>query len=144
MVKDIIDFLKKRPRYAIWVDTKHYNHADLPIEKCKFPFSGDTVQALFKFDLVNKFNELPTFYFIDEYEEGVLLPEALNDAAKILRNSAEALPLDLKEFVFGWFESGTKEVRIDADMNNVKSEFLKLALFFEEAFEKGYAVQIVL
>jgi hypothetical protein len=57
----------------------------------ELPISVNTYWGLLNFGIVDRLAELPTEYLLGPYEEGVLSPAGLGEAARILREAAAGL-----------------------------------------------------
>jgi hypothetical protein len=80
---------------------------------------------------------------IGPHEEGELLPAALETAAGVLREAADALPLDRLEWVCGHqLAPELVEYRLVVEAEAVQSRLRELAGFFEEACGRGFGVQL--
>ena len=80
---------------------------------------------------------------IDRYEEAILLPSGLAEAAEILRDSCGTIPQEDQDVCCGsQAKPKEAEYRMIIDVQEVKKGLAALASFFEDAARKQRGVQL--
>lgn len=109
----------------------------------EFPISTNTYWGLLNFGIVDRLAELPTEYLLGPYEEGVLSPPGLKEAARILREAAAGLDEETREVKVGsQFEPERLEFWIRIDVPAFGDAVLELAEFIEAGSRRRFAVQL--
>ena len=107
------------------------------------PISVNTYWGLLHFGIVDRLAELPTEYLLGPYEEGVLSPAGLREAARILREAAAELDDETRDVkVASQFEPERLEFWIHIDVPALRDELLELAAFIEAGSRRRFAVQL--
>jgi hypothetical protein len=135
------DHANFRTGRACWVDTS----PDRPLDQiiAEFPLPANTYWGMIHLDLLDQLAHLPSNYLsIGPYEEAVLLPSGLREAADILRRVAVPLVPGSVDFrVSRRFEPTQLEYWIRLDLSALKTALNDLATFVEGAAKQGYGVQ---
>ncbi|HEY8263930.1 MAG TPA: hypothetical protein VIG26_06175 [Methyloceanibacter sp.] len=109
------------------------------------PISVNTYWGLLAFGIVDRLVELPTEYLLGPYEEGVLSPAGLKEAARILREEAEGIDEETRDAKVGsQFAPEKLEFWIHIDMPAFRDDLFELAEFIEAGSRRGFAVQLSL
>jgi len=110
----------------------------------ELPLSPAVYQALLRGPL-EEFYDLPHDGMLGDYEEGTLLPDALTDAARVLRTAADSIGPNEEEVICAYnAHPGNIDYRMKLPPEEVRSGFRELAGFMEGAREKGYGVELCL
>ncbi len=126
---------------ACWVGTSPDRSIDETFGD--LPISVNTYWGLLDFGIVDRLAELPTEYLLGPYEEGVLLPAGLGDAARILREAAAGLGEETHDAkVASQFEPERLEFWIRIEIPAFRASLLELAEFIDGASRRGFAVQL--
>lgn len=108
-----------------------------------WPISVNTYWGLLAFGIIDRLAELPTEYLLGPYEEGVLSPKGLKEAARILREAAAGLDEGTRDTKVGsQFKPERLEFWIHIDMPAFRDDLLELAEFIEAGSRRGFAVQL--
>jgi hypothetical protein len=109
----------------------------------EFPISANTYWGLLNFGIVDRLAELPGEYLLGPYEEGVLSPAGLKEAARILRETAAGLDEETRDVKVGsQFEPERLEFWIRIDVSAFRDDLLDLADFLEGGSRRRFAVQL--
>jgi len=107
------------------------------------PISVNTYWGLLDFGIVDRLAELPTEYLLGPYEEGVLSPTGLREAARILREAAAGLNKETRDVkVASQFEPERLEFWIRIDVPAFRADLVELAEFIDGASRRRFAVQL--
>jgi hypothetical protein len=109
----------------------------------ELPISVNTYWGLLDFGIVDRLAELPTEYLLGPYEEGVLSPAGLGEAARILREAAAGFDEETRDVkVASQFEPERLELWIRIDVPAFRDDLLELAEFIDGASRRRFAVQL--
>jgi hypothetical protein len=110
----------------------------------QLPLSANTYCGVFHFGIIDKLEHLPTERLpIGAYEEGVLLPAGVGEAAQILRASAAALKQETCDVkVSTRWTPERLELWMTIDVQALREALVDLATFIEEGARNGYTVQL--
>ena len=99
--------------------------------------------ALVYLGAVDELAQLPHLFILGAWEEGVILPPGLPEAAEILgRFSVSLESRELDVLVMTRVGDEPAEFRIRIDPAEVRASFRDLAAFFHKGAELGYGVQL--
>ena len=106
------------------------------------PIPVNTYWGLLHFGIVDRLAELPTEYLLGPYEEGVLSPAGLKQAARILREAAAELDEETRDVKVGSQFEPELEFWIRIDVPAFRDDLLDLADFIDGASRRRFAVQL--
>jgi len=131
-----------RTGQACWISTL----PDRPFDEAfaELPISVNTYIGLLHFEIIDQLEHLPTqFGPLGSYEEAILLPAGLAEAAQILRTVATQLSGQTRDAkVATQFEPEALEYWIAIEVPTLRTALLDLAEFIEAGSRRGYAVQL--
>jgi hypothetical protein len=109
----------------------------------EFPIPESLYQALLHLGLVDQLGWLPHDRMLGEYEEGELLPEALEAAARLLREAADDLTTGRLEWVCAHqIAPEPVEYRLAVDAEIVRQQLRELAAIIQAAGRQGFAIHM--